>query len=159
MADYDCSKCPAFCCGYPIIEATKRDIRRLARHFGVDEETARERYTEKENNRVRKLKQRADPRMGAKVCMFLNQRTRNCGVYEGRPQICRDYPGDRCEWNDRRLLESGARGGRKVWRLKVAPWRVHENYPNYIARRLPALVEAYADGGDGRMAHCRDKSD
>ena len=159
MADFDCSKCPAFCCGYPIIEATKRDIRRLARHFSVNEAEARERFTEKENNRVRKLRQRADRRMGTKVCMFLNQRTRNCGIYEARPQICREYPGDRCEWNDRRLLESAKRGGRKVWRLKVAPWRVHENYPTYTARRLPALVESYADGGDGRMAHCRDKSD
>ena len=160
MPLYDCSACPAFCCGYPIIEATPRDIRRLARHFGVDAATAKERYTEKENNRVRKMKRRADRRMGTKVCVFLNQKTRQCGIYEARPQICRDYPGDRCEWNDRRLLESGQRrNGRKVWRLKVAPWRVYEDYPTYTARRLPALVESYANNGDGRMSHAKGKSD
>ena len=32
---YSCSKCPAYCCSYPLIEITKRDLARLARHFSV----------------------------------------------------------------------------------------------------------------------------
>ena len=32
---YSCAKCPAYCCSYPEIEATPRDIQRLARHFGL----------------------------------------------------------------------------------------------------------------------------
>lgn len=143
MKLYDCDKCAAYCCGYPVIEASKKDVRRLARHFGVSYEEAREKYTEKENNRVRKLRQKPDKKLGAPVCMFLNQRTRQCGIYAARPQICRDHPGDRCEWNDRRMLES--LGGRKVIRLKVMPWQTDGDYPLYTARKLPALVHAYAE--------------
>ena len=36
---YDCVKCPAFCCSvYERVQVTKRDIRRLAKHFGVTED-------------------------------------------------------------------------------------------------------------------------
>lgn len=141
---YDCDKCPAYCCGYPIIEASKKDIRRLARHFGLDYDAAREKFTEKENNRVRKMRQRPDKKLGAPLCIFLNQKTRRCSVYHARPQICRDHPGDRCEWNDRRLLESVA--GRKTIRLKVMPWHTDGDYPLYGARKLPELVHSYAEG-------------
>lgn len=148
MSLYDCSKCPAFCCGYPIIEANKRDIRRLARHFNMDAEDAREEFTEKENNRVRKLKQKYDRKFGAHVCRFLNLKTRNCGVYDARPQICREHPGDRCEWHDRDMMES--LGGRRVIRLKVLPWTIDEDYPTYTARKLPALLKSYHRRGSMR---------
>ena len=32
---YSCSKCPAYCCSYPEIEVTTRDIERLAKHLGL----------------------------------------------------------------------------------------------------------------------------
>jgi hypothetical protein len=32
---YSCSKCPAYCCSYPEIEVTTRDIERLAKHFDL----------------------------------------------------------------------------------------------------------------------------
>ena len=123
-AQYDCDSCAAYCCGYPIIEAKPADIRRLARHFGISADDAKEKFTEKENNRVRKMRQVPDAKLGAPVCMFLNRKTRGCSIYGARPQICRDYPGDRCEWNDRRLLETIASGGAKVIRLKVMPWKI-----------------------------------
>lgn len=145
MKLYDCEKCAAYCCGYPIIEAKKQDIRRLARHFQLDYETARERFTEKENNRVRKLRHRPDRKLGATICMFLNQKTRQCSIYSARPQICRDHPGDRCEWNDRRLLETLS-GGRKVVRLKVMPWHTDSEYPDYTANKLPNLLRSYVEG-------------
>ncbi|MGI9298499.1 MAG: YkgJ family cysteine cluster protein [Gammaproteobacteria bacterium] len=141
---YDCDKCPAYCCGYPVIEASKKDIRRLARHFGLDFDTAREKFTEKENNRVRKMRQRPDKKLGAPLCIFLNQKTRKCSVYRARPQICRDHPGDRCEWNDRRLLESLS--DRKTIRLKVMPWHTDGDYALYGARKLPELLHSYAEG-------------
>ncbi len=31
------------------------------------------------------------------LCVFLNRETMLCGVYENRPQVCRDYTTDRCE--------------------------------------------------------------
>ena len=38
---YDCSKCPAYCCSiYERVEVTPRDLRRLARHFGLTLEAA-----------------------------------------------------------------------------------------------------------------------
>ena len=32
---YDCSKCPGYCCSYPVIQVTKRDAMRIAKHFGL----------------------------------------------------------------------------------------------------------------------------
>ena len=142
---YDCESCPAYCCGYPIIETTKKDIRRLARYFGLSVATVRDKFTEKENNRVRKMRQRPDKKLNTPTCVFLNQKTRSCSIYKARPDICRAYPGDRCEWHDRRLLETVA-NGRRVIKLKVMPWQTDGDYPIYTARKLPALVEAYAKG-------------
>ena len=139
---YDCDKCPAYCCGYPIIEVTKTDIGRLARHFGVTKEEAKEDFTEKENNRVRKLRHREDKKFNSTVCMFLNQKTRQCSIYKARPQICRDHPGDRCEWYDRKQLESLV-AGRKVIVLKEYPWTIDGDTPQYTAKKFPNLMEEY----------------
>ena len=43
---YDCLNCPSYCCTYPRIPATKRDIRRLAKHFEIPEEQAKVLLTE-----------------------------------------------------------------------------------------------------------------
>jgi len=40
MKSYSCSKCPGYCCSYPEIEITKRDVSQLAKHFGITEEQA-----------------------------------------------------------------------------------------------------------------------
>src|SRR5256885_8235859 len=38
LSYYNCSKCPAYCCSiYERVQVTKRDIRRLANHFGVED--------------------------------------------------------------------------------------------------------------------------
>jgi Fe-S-cluster containining protein len=94
---YDCSKCPAYCCSYPEIEVSKADIARLARHFGLSEGEASERYTklQREEN-VRILRHREDEHFTS-VCMFLDRKERRCTVYEARPHTCRSYPyGARC---------------------------------------------------------------
>ena len=35
VAKYSCLKCPAYCCTYENIGVGKRDVKRLAKHFGL----------------------------------------------------------------------------------------------------------------------------
>jgi uncharacterized protein len=97
---YDCTKCPAYCCSiYERVQVTKRDVKRLARHFGVTLETATERYTKLYNNE-RILRRKADPIFG-QACKFLDPKTRRCTIYEARPQVCREFPETpRCAYYD-----------------------------------------------------------
>ena len=97
---YDCTKCPAYCCAiYDRVQVTKRDIKRLAKHFGVTPEVATKRYTtlwQKEPV----LRRTADPIFG-KACRFLDQNSRGCTIYQARPNVCREYPGrTRCVYYD-----------------------------------------------------------
>ena len=97
---FDCTKCPAFCCSiYERVQVTKRDITRLAKHFGVSFETARRRYTKQwEDERVlKKVKDVVFP----ETCTFLDQETRGCTIYHARPTVCREYPArSRCVYYD-----------------------------------------------------------
>ncbi len=97
---FDCTKCPAFCCSiYERVQVTKRDITRLAKHFGVSFETAKRRYTTMwEGERVLR---RVKDVVYAETCMFLDQEKRCCTIYHGRPNVCREYPGRaRCAYYD-----------------------------------------------------------
>jgi Fe-S-cluster containining protein len=97
---FNCSNCPAFCCSiYERVKVTKRDITRLAKHFGVSFEVARARYT-RDHDDERVLK-RVDDAIFPETCIFLDQRTRGCTVYHARPGTCRGYPGrSRCAYYD-----------------------------------------------------------
>lgn len=87
---YDCSRCPAYCCTYDRISVTRRDLARLARHFAVDIETARRRFTKvKEGEDV--LRHQKDKIFGS-ACMFLDTGTRRCTIYDARPGVCHEYP-------------------------------------------------------------------
>jgi Fe-S-cluster containining protein len=87
---YDCSKCPAYCCSYERINVDRRDIGRLARHFGLTYEQAEKRFTKiREGERV--LRHQKD-RIYGTICMNLDLETRRCTVYEARPGVCRQYP-------------------------------------------------------------------
>ena len=94
---YDCSKCPGYCCSYPLIEVGKRDIRRLAKHFGISYPQAESRYTRfDKSEKVRSLRQQQDEHFG-RICKLFDTKKRQCTVYESRPGVCRDYPeGKRC---------------------------------------------------------------
>ncbi|HEX3558492.1 MAG TPA: YkgJ family cysteine cluster protein [Pyrinomonadaceae bacterium] len=97
---FDCTKCPAFCCSiYDRVQVTKRDINRLAKHFGVSYETARRRYTKQwQDERVLK---RVKDVIFPETCMFLDQETRGCTIYHARPGVCREYPArSRCVYYD-----------------------------------------------------------
>ena len=45
MAHYNCAKCPGYCCSYPIIGLTKRDVERLAKHHEISFEKAKTTFT------------------------------------------------------------------------------------------------------------------
>ena len=98
---FDCSKCPAYCCGlYERIQVSKRDLNRLAKHFGVTPERAAKRYTKMWDGRERVLKRTPDPILG-EACQFLDHETRGCSIYHARPEVCRTYPDrPRCVYYD-----------------------------------------------------------
>ena len=115
---YDCLKCPANCCSYDRISVEERDIRRLARHFDVDVETARARFTKmREGERV--LRHQKDKIYGS-VCMFLDVKTRRCTIYNARPGVCHEYPDrPRCGY------------------YEVLRWeRRHQDDPEYIPLQM-----------------------
>ncbi|HZS43914.1 MAG TPA: YkgJ family cysteine cluster protein [Blastocatellia bacterium] len=96
---YHCEKCPAYCCSYLRIGVYTKDIRRLARHFGITNDEAKRRYT-KIGWGERILRHRKDEIYGS-VCQFLDHETRRCTVYEARPDVCREYPEkSRCGYYD-----------------------------------------------------------
>src|SRR5438477_9199794 len=86
---YDCRKCPAYCCSmYERVQVTKRDLDRLAKHFGLSVTKARARFTKLyESERV--LRRKSDSVLGMS-CKFLDEKTRGCTIYTARPAICRD---------------------------------------------------------------------
>jgi Fe-S-cluster containining protein len=97
---YDCLKCPGYCCSYPVIEVTERDIVRLARHFGIEPEEARKRYTHKAHGHERVLRRKPDVHYG-RICRMFDTEARRCTVYKARPTACRAFPGEpRCGYYD-----------------------------------------------------------
>ena len=111
---FNCSKCPAYCCSvYERVKVTRRDVKRLARHFGVPFEDARERYTtDFEGERVLR---RVKDEIFEETCTFLNQETRGCSIYHGRPGVCREYPGrSRCVYYDLLRFERKQQGDETV---------------------------------------------
>ena len=90
---YDCEACPAYCCSYPRIIVEDKDMKRLAKYFGISKREARRKFTKKgEDPGERILRHKKDEIYGT-ACRFLDRDTRECTIYEGRPSICRDYPG------------------------------------------------------------------
>jgi Fe-S-cluster containining protein len=89
---YDCLNCPSYCCTYPRIPVTKRDRQRLARHLGVTEQEAEERFTKPGwTARERVMRHQTDEIFGS-ACRFLDLDSRLCTVHEARPSVCRGHP-------------------------------------------------------------------
>lgn len=98
---YDCSKCPAYCCSYERIVVTRRDLQRLARYFGISEAAAKRRFTRHGSEPDERILRHQRDHIFKSVCRFLDPETRACTVYDGRPEICRVYPGTaRCGYYD-----------------------------------------------------------
>lgn len=85
--NYSCADCLGFCCSvYDEVNITVADLKRLAAHLGVSWKLAMKRYT---NSLT--LKRKPDELLG-ETCVFFDAEARGCGVYEARPQVCRDWP-------------------------------------------------------------------
>lgn len=97
---YDCGKCPAYCCSvYERVPVNKRDIKRLAKYFGVTVETATRRFT-KLHGKERILRRKKDV-IFPEACQFIDPETRGCTIYHARPLTCREYPArSRCSYYD-----------------------------------------------------------
>jgi len=110
-AKYDCTKCPGYCCSYDWIQVGERDIKRLAKHFGLTLEVARERFTKlADDGKIRILRHRKD-HVYKSNCMFFDQKKRQCGVYEARPSLCRAYPAEgKCGYYDFLMWEREQQG-------------------------------------------------
>jgi uncharacterized protein len=124
MASYDCTKCPGFCCSYPVIPITKRDVARLARHFDLDFGTAKQRFTKEAHGRKYCLRRKTDEHFG-RICKFFDTEERRCTVYHARPSTCRDYPAQkRCGYYDFLTFEREQQGD-ETWvaRTDTANWR------------------------------------
>ena len=89
---YNCNKCPAYCCTYDEIEVSRFDIGRLARHFGLAYKVAEERFTKYDAKKDIRLLRHKQDRIFDTACMMLDQKTRKCTVYDVRPRTCRKYP-------------------------------------------------------------------
>lgn len=116
MAKYDCMNCPGYCCSYPVIQITSRDIARLAKHFSISPAEAQRRFTKRAHGRDKVLRRQEDPHFG-RICRFFDTVARRCTVYEARPGICRQFPGEnRCGYYDFLSFE-----------------REHQKDPDYVA--------------------------
>jgi hypothetical protein len=100
---YDCSKCPGYCCSYPRIEVTDKDLKRLAKHFDLSLEDAERKFTlfyTSDEGRERILKHQKDT-VYETICRFFDTTERRCTIYEARPTVCRQYPnGRKCGYYD-----------------------------------------------------------
>jgi uncharacterized protein len=96
---YNCAKCPGYCCSYPLIQLTKRDVERLAKHFGLGFDEARKKFTKIEVGAKYAMRRKDDVLFG-RICRFFDTEARRCTVYKARPEICRGYPGGRCGYYD-----------------------------------------------------------
>src|SRR5215204_3023131 len=122
---YNCVECPAFCCSvYERVQVTPRDIRRLAKHFGVTAEVATARYT-KMYEKERVLRRKRDALFG-EACQFINPETRGCTIYNARPagrsQYAaprEDHVSKREEVNGRFLIEADRQEARRLLRWCV----------------------------------------
>ena len=97
---YDCLKCPGYCCSYPVIEVTKADARRIARHFGLTPEKAETKFFKSAHGHKRIMRRKRDDHFG-RICQFFDTKERRCTIYEARPAACRSFPGEgRCGYWD-----------------------------------------------------------
>ena len=85
---YNCKKCPGYCCSYPLIPLDKRDVERLAKHFGLTFRQAKAKFTVERWGRKYSMRRKADVHFG-RVCRFFDTDKRCCTVYEARPSLCR----------------------------------------------------------------------
>ncbi|HZS35814.1 MAG TPA: YkgJ family cysteine cluster protein [Polyangia bacterium] len=124
-AKYDCSRCVAYCCSvYDEVQVDRRDLARLARHFGVSTRAATARFTKLVRG-TRVLRRKRDSLFGW-TCGFLDPKSRACGIYDARPRVCRTWPehGDGCVYYDLLEFEREQQGDDRVVALiQIKPFK------------------------------------
>lgn len=97
---YDCSKCHGYCCSiYEVIAVTPDDVKRFARGKRI---TIRQAWKEMavEIDGGFRLRRKKDRLLG-RICRFFDTKKRSCSIYKLRPDVCRDYPGQKkCAYYD-----------------------------------------------------------
>ncbi len=91
---YDCTKCPGYCCSYPRIEVKNADLKRLAKHFDLSLAATEKKFTrwyKDDDGHERILRHQKDEIYGS-ICKFFDTDARRCTIYEARPAVCRQYP-------------------------------------------------------------------
>jgi Fe-S-cluster containining protein len=108
MAKYDCMKCPGYCCSYPAIVVTKRDLDRMAKYFGLSAAETEKKYCRSAYGLKRIMKRKKDKHFN-KICQFFDTKARRCTIYQARPTACREYPGEsNCGYYDFLKFERAA---------------------------------------------------
>jgi Fe-S-cluster containining protein len=106
---YNCRKCPGYCCSYPLIPLDGRDVERLAKHFGLTFKVARAKFTKVAHGRKYAMRRKKDTVYG-RICRFFDTEKRCCTVYKARPSVCRSFPGaGRCGYYDFLAFERRAK--------------------------------------------------
>lgn len=77
-----CKQCGSCCRGYPDdhVELNKRDIKRLAKHFGLDFDAANTRFN---------VEGHLAEKPGGDCAYLVGN---DCSLYEARPEHCRNFP-------------------------------------------------------------------
>jgi uncharacterized protein len=76
---------------YGNIAVTDADLDRLAKHFNLPLETTI-RLCTRDDGEKKVLRRRQDE-MFESTCIFLDVEKHNCNVYDARPGVCQEYPG------------------------------------------------------------------
>jgi uncharacterized protein len=110
-SNYDCARCPAYCCTYARIAVEPRDLVRLGKHLGLLPETVRRRFTEKGEDPGEVILRHQKDKIFGTACCFLDLETRRCTVYAHRPAVCKTYPETaRCGYYDMLRFERQQQG-------------------------------------------------
>jgi uncharacterized protein len=110
---FNCATCPGYCCSHPRIAVSDYDIARLAKHFGISERDARERFTYRYQTKDadEQILRHQKDHVYKTVCRFFDTEARRCTVYEARPNVCRRYPyGNQCGYYDFLKFERAHQG-------------------------------------------------
>ncbi len=89
---YDCDRCPAYCCSYPSILCTEKDLARIAEYLGVELDEAKKEFTRLNTRGEVVFRHKPDEIFGS-ICVFLDSKTRNCTIYAVKPEVAETFPG------------------------------------------------------------------
>ena len=109
IVQFECAKCPGYCCSYPHIPVSDADVKRLARQFELTFDQAEARFTKRIDGE-RAMRHRKDT-VYKTICMNFDQKARRCTIYHARPYVCRKYPPEgRCGYFDFLAFERELQG-------------------------------------------------